>query len=128
MSNIITFHGRLTKDAGEARHTPSGTAVLNFTVAEDVGYGEKKHTNYHECAMFGKRAEGGIVPYLVKGQAVFISGELTVKPPREHNGKSYNDVKVMVNVVDLIGSKKEGGEKPRAPDNDLDDDPSDIPF
>lgn len=126
MSNIITFHGRLTKDAGEPRYTPSGTAVLNFTVAEDVGYGDRKHTNFHECALFGKRAEGGIVPYLVKGQAVFISGELTVKPPREHNGKSYNDVKIAVNTLDLIGGKGQSERKSQTePADDLD---SDIPF
>lgn len=124
MSNTITFHGRLVADARQGN--AGGTPVCNFKVASDVGYGDKKHTNFIECALWGKRAEGGVVPYLVKGAAVYISGELTIKDPRENNGKHYNDISVRVNDLDLIGGKREASSsEPTEPRDDLDDS---IPF
>lgn len=129
MSNTISLVGRLVADCrtGRAGDTP----VCNFKVANDVGYGEKKHTNFIECALWGKRAEGGVTEYLVKGQQVYITGELTLKDPRENNGKHYNDATIRVNDLELVGGKKEGGQSdkpstkvPQQPD-DLSDD---IPF
>lgn len=106
MSNTMTFHGRLVADA-RTGSTPSGTSVCNFKVASDVGYGDNKRTNYVECALWGKRAEGGLVEYLKKGTAVYVSGELTINEPREHKGKYYNDITLRVNDLDLIGGKRE---------------------
>ena len=52
----ITASGRLTRDA-ELRYTPKKQAVLNFTLALDIGYGENKTTEYLECALWGERGE-----------------------------------------------------------------------
>lgn len=69
----ITASGRLTRDA-ELRYTPKKQAVLNFTLALDIGYGENKTTEYLECALWGERGEK-VGEYLTKGRQVFVIGD-----------------------------------------------------
>lgn len=57
MSNVFSFTGTVGRDA-EVRHLPSGQAVLNVTVANNIGFGEKQQTLWIRCAVWGKRAEG----------------------------------------------------------------------
>jgi single-strand DNA-binding protein len=136
MMNVFSFTGRLGRDA-ESRTTPKGTAVLSFTVANDVGYGDNKKTNWVKCAMFGKRAEGSLKDYLVKGTEVAISGELTLDEYDTKDGEHRANLSVFVNELTLVGGKKESNantspqaELPvqgnSAPPADLDD--SDVPF
>lgn len=105
--NVFTFSGNLGRDCriGNA----GGTAVCNFAVAVTSGYGEHKQTNWVDCALWGKRAEGGLPQYLVKGQKVMVSGELGT---REHEGKTY--LTCRVSEVDLAGDKG-GSEQQQAP-------------
>jgi single-strand DNA-binding protein len=103
--NIFTFTGNLGGDA-ETRYTAGGTAVCSFSVAVKAGFGDKAHTSWVRCNLWGKRAEGGLVPYLVKGQQVCVSGELDVRE-WEKDGAKNKSVEVRVNEVDLIGEKKQ---------------------
>ena len=41
MSNVFSFTGTVGRDA-EVRYAPSGLAVLNVTVANNVGFGDKQ--------------------------------------------------------------------------------------
>lgn len=102
--NVFTFTGNLGKDCrvGNA----GGTAVCNFSVAVKSGYGDKAKTHWIDCALWGKQAESKLVDYLVKGQAVAVSGELDT---REHEGKTYRTCRV--NIVDLVGGKSEGSQQ-----------------
>lgn len=133
MSNTITFHGRLTKDAWTGA-TNAGKAMARFTVASDVGFGDNKHTNYFDVVLLGKRAEGGLPQYLVKGASVYVSGEIKIEQPRENNGKHYNNMTVFPRDVDLIGGRSQngndraqGGNAPKAPADDFEPD-QEIPF
>lgn len=109
----------------------SGTAVANFSVAVKSGFGEKAQTIWVGAALWGKQAESKLVDYLVKGQMVALTGEMSM---RENDGKSY--VQLRVNTIDLIGGKSDSGSaapKPQqqskpaqAPADDFDN--SEIPF
>ena len=57
MSNVFSFTGTVGRDA-EVRYAPSGLAVLSFTVANNIGFGEKQQTLWIQVTLFGKRAEG----------------------------------------------------------------------
>jgi len=103
--NICTFTGRLAKDS-EVRSTTGGTAVCNFTVAVDYGYGEHKGTNWMRCSLFGKRAEGKLPEYLKKGTQVGISGELRISQYEDKEGVSKTSVDVSVEKIDLLGQPK----------------------
>ena len=134
MANNISIIGRLGRDS-EQKFTPSGSAVLEFTIGEDVGFGDKKVTNWWKCAVWGKQAEGALVDYLKKGQQVVVFGEVTQREYEKDGGKRIS-VEVRVGSVQLAGAKQEGQQQqaPRqtAPDRqqqpvDAFDD-TDLPF
>ena len=100
----VFLTGRLGKDA-EVRQTQGG-AVAGFSVATDVGFGDRKQTLWFDCSIWGKRAESGLIQYLTKGQQVAISGELS---EREHEGKVYKQIRV--DDIDLMGGKKPAEEQ-----------------
>ena len=144
--NVFTFVGRLAKDA-EVRTTQGGTPVCSFRCAVDAGYGDKKTTSWIGCALWGKRAEGGLPQYLTKGAQVAVSGELSTREYQKNDGSTGFSVEVRVNELTLVGGKQEGGyqqpagnhQQPQQPspmapqgqpaggfDNSFDD--QDIPF
>lgn len=104
--NCFNFTGRLGNYA-ERRATPGGMSVCNFSVAVDSGYGDKKTTTWIRCALWGKRAEGGLTEYLTKGALVGVSGELSARE-YEHNGQMKTSIEVNVRDITLLGSKPEG--------------------
>jgi single-strand DNA-binding protein len=119
--NVISATGRLAADA-EIKYTPSGTAICNFTVASDVGFGDKKSTNWFKCAIFGKRAEG-VGPHLKKGQEVTVFGSLTLREYTNRDGIKAVSPDVDVSEIALMGGK---GKQEAAPAPQEDSDP--IPF
>ena len=103
--NVFTFTGRLGSD-GEVRYTPSNVAVCNFSVAVESGYGDKKATTWVRCALWGKRATGGLPDCLKKGVQVCVSGELSTRE-YESNGEKRTSVEVNVRELTLIGGRGE---------------------
>jgi single-strand DNA-binding protein len=107
MSNVFSFAGVTGADA-EVRYLPSGTAVLNVNVANNVGYGDKRQTLWIRVALFGKPAEGSLKDYLKKGTHVFVSGELTQREYKANDGTMRTSLELNANVIDLVGKKNEG--------------------
>lgn len=104
--NNWNFTGNLGKDC-EVKYTPSGSPVAEFSVAVKSGYGEREKTNWVRCAMFGKKAEGQLPQYLLKGTQVAVSGELELQEWEGQNGKGAA-LAVKVENIDLIGGKPQG--------------------
>lgn len=69
--------GRIGQDA-ELRSTKEGTAVSNFSLAIEVGWGERKKTLWLDCTLWGKQAES-MTKYLTKGKMIAVLGELDVR-------------------------------------------------
>ena len=72
--NSCTLSGRLGRDS-ELKWLPSQTAILNFSIANNTGYGDKKTVTWYNCAIFGNFAES-MEPYLKKGIEVTVVGEI----------------------------------------------------
>ena len=126
--NKLIISGRLTRDA-EVRFIPSGTPVMSFSVANNTGFGEKQKTHYFDCSMFGKRAEGKLKDYMLKGQQVVVEGEVSLNQYEKKDGTGGASLNVFVNNVELMGSSQQTGSQPSAPPSDkspLEDD--DLPF
>ncbi|HLA74744.1 MAG TPA: single-stranded DNA-binding protein [Gammaproteobacteria bacterium] len=102
--NIFTFTGRLGKDA-DIRYTASGIPVACFTAANDIGFGDKKRTQWVKCTIWGKLAESGVIPYLTKGREVAISGEVTLDEYTARDGTNKASLSVRVVDLTLIGAK-----------------------
>lgn len=105
--NVWTFTGRLGADA-ELRTTQGGEKVLGFRVANDVGFGDRKTTQWVECSLWGRRGEA-IAQYMTKGKQVAVSGELTMREFEKRDGTRGAGLSVRVNEVDFMGGR-EGGE------------------
>lgn len=105
MATLIVT-GRVGRDA-EIRSLQDGTKVLSFSIADDIGYGEKKKTQWISAAMFdksGKRAEA-LAPYVTKGSVVEVVGEPSVNSYEGKNGFKA-ELQVRVERVKLHGGKK----------------------
>ncbi len=109
MSNVFSFTGTVGKDA-EVRYAPSGMAVLNVTVANNIGFGDKQQTLWVRVVLFGKRAEGQLQNYLKKGQQVFVSGELSQSEYTGNDGTTRTSLELTANVIDLIGKRNESSQ------------------
>lgn len=110
--NVWCFSGNLGKDA-ESRFTPSGDAVVQFSVGVKSGYGDKATTTWARCAMWGKRGEA-VAQYLTKGQLVGISGEVTLREFTNKEGNKQSSLEVRVNDLTLLGKREGEQQAPRA--------------
>ena len=108
--NIWNFTGNLGKEA-EQRFTTGGDSVVSFSVAVKSGYGDKEKTTWANCAMFGKRGES-VLQYLVKGQLVGISGDVTLRSYDQKDGGKGVSLDVRVNDLTLLGGKPSGSNEP----------------
>jgi single-strand DNA-binding protein len=142
MVNVWCFSGRVGQPP-ELRTTQSGEKVLGFSIANDVGFGNNKKTQWVECSYWGKRAES-VHPYINKGDRLTVSGELQLVEFQRKDGTPGSKLAVRVNDLDLAArsdsasagggggqdygaetsSAKRGGGKPSF-DADLGDE---IPF
>ena len=132
--NVLSVTGHLGQDC--RTNQVNGTSVVNFSVAVKAGFGQYEQTLWLDCALWGKAAEGKLPDYLVKGQQVGVSGELSTF--EADNGKTY--LKLRCNSVDLIGGKSDQGQHHQRPQQQrqappqqsmpepVDDFDDDIPF
>jgi single-strand DNA-binding protein len=124
--NVITVAGTLGKDA-EVKYLSNGDAIANFSVADSQG--KDKPTLWWNCGLYGKRAES-LSQYLVKGQAVTVTGSVSEREWTDKNGLTRRSMDVRVNDVALQGGRRDAEpqqrQAPKPEPVDVDDD--DIPF
>lgn len=109
----VDLMGHLGRDA-ELKQVGDYT-VLKWSMAVTHKVKGEKVTTWYSCDLFGKRAES-LAPYLTKGAAVFVSGQLK---PREYKGKQ-DELRISLDVdvreVELLGGGA-GAERDKAPRN-----------
>ena len=127
--NVISVAGRIGRDA-ELR-AAGDNQVLGFSVGSDVGWGDKKHTLWFNCSLWGKRAEA-LHSHLVKGLQVTVVGELDLREWTSETGAGTSlDLKISEVALQGGGGNGTSDQTPAAtPSLDqraasLDDD---IPF
>ena len=111
--NKITATGRIAADA-EVRFTPSGDPVASFRIASDVGFGDKKTTNWFSCQVWGKRGES-LAPHLIKGTPVTVFGALTLREWNDKEGQKRLSPDIRIDEIELQGGKKDS--EPNQPSN-----------
>jgi len=105
----IQIIGHLGKDAevkkfGDTDYTSFSIAVTEKVKNEDV-------TTWFDCLKYG--ANDNLRPYLLKGVKVFIQGNFNAKTS-EKDGKTYLNLNVNVDKLQLIGSKSDVQTEPPA--------------
>lgn len=110
--NKVMLIGNLGKDA-ETRHTQSGTAVTNFSLAtaRSVKNGQtgewRDETDWHDVVLW--RGEN-VAQYLTKGTQVFIEGRLQTRS-WEKDGKTHYRTEVVcdgASGLTLLGGRGDG--------------------
>lgn len=112
--NHVILIGNLTRDVGDGYSVLSnGQAKASISIA--VNRSKKSgdqwvdETSYFDITVWGKTAEN-LRPYFVKGQKIAVEGYL--KQDRwEKDGQKFSKVSVVANSVQLLGGKKQDGEK-----------------
>ena len=103
--NVFTCTGRLGRDS-KTNQTQGGTSVCNFALAVESGFGDKKQTIWLDCALWGKRAEGALPQYLIKGAQVAVSGEMATREYQDNSGVNRTAVTLRVNDLTLVSNKQ----------------------
>ena len=118
--NKVILVGNLGNDP-EVKHTQSGSAIANLTVAtseewKDKATGESKSlTEWHRVVLFGKLAEVAS-EYLRKGSQVYIEGQLRTRKWTDQSGqeKYTTDIVVGMNgVMQMLGGKQDSKPQPQ---------------
>ena len=105
--NKVLVNGNIVRDM-EVKDTGK-CLVGNFTIANNVGFGENQKTNFVNCVMFGDRVES-LVQYLVKGCKVLVEGELAIEQYEVNDEKRYT-TKVYVKSLEIEKFKEQEDKK-----------------
>lgn len=106
--NVLTIAGNVSKNA-EVRYTTGGDPVANFSVADNQG--KDREAVFWNCGLYGKKAES-LSKYLVKGQAVTVTGNITTNKYQDKNGIERIGYNIRVNDIALQGGRKDGESAP----------------
>lgn len=105
--NVFSCEGRIVADA-QLRTTNSGQQLASFRIASNVGYGDNASTLWIDCTIWGQRAEK-VVQSLVKGQQIFVNGELSERTWQKDDGTEGRALQLRVG--DFSYGKSKGGEQ-----------------
>lgn len=124
MLNRAQLIGHVGKDP-DVRNTQSGAKVASFSVAttekwKDRETGEmKERTEWHRIVCWGDGLVSVIEKYVSKGQQIFIEGRISTREYEDKDGQKRWTTEIVVQGLDgrvqLLG-KREGGNRPPAPD------------
>ncbi len=113
--NKVMLIGNLGRDA-ETRHTPSGAAVTNFSIAtarriKDQSGEWRDETDWHDIVLW--RGEN-VAPYLLKGTQVYVEGRLQTRSWEDQSGQKKYRTEVVVDGNQGLmllsgGGRGEGG-------------------
>lgn len=102
MSNTISFIANVVADAEVSQAGQSD--VMKVRLANNVGFGDKKTTNWFTAELWGKRGVS-LQPHLVKGKQVFVTGSLTLRKYNDKEGVEKISPDVKVSDIQMVGSK-----------------------
>lgn len=109
--NRVMLIGNIVRDP-EMRYTPSGTAVVTFTVASnrdwvDANGQKQEETEFVRCVAWSKLAEI-CAQILRKGRKVYVEGRLQTRKWQGQDGQDKYTTEVVVGEMIALDSKGAG--------------------
>jgi len=101
--NIVTLTGRLTADPQSRK--AGQYDLVEFSLAVDDGFGDKKKTFFFDCMAWGKTGEA-MKQFTSKGSMVGVNGKLQ-QNRWEKDGKNFSKVVVVADKVEFLGGKND---------------------
>ena len=111
--NKIVVSGNLVKDI-EVRIVNVGDnnfPVASVTVANEVGYGDKKKAIFFNCNFTGEKRIEALEKYLVKGCKVIVSGTMVIENWKDENDEYHTRPYVKVDDIEIARFKEENQEE-----------------
>ncbi len=113
--NKVILCGRLTADP-ELKQTPSGVAVVSFTIAVNRRYQSKgadgapaqQQADFISVVAWRERAEF-IARYFRKGSAICITGSIQTRTWQDQQGQKRYATEVVADEAMFVDSKNESG-------------------
>lgn len=112
--NKVILIGRLGQEP-KLSYTPSGQAVVNFSLATDEGYKDRNtgqrvdKTEWHRIVAWRQTAEF-VGKYLTKGNLVLVEGKLQTRKWQDQNGQDRFTTEIVANTVQGLESRSQGGQ------------------
>lgn len=108
--NNIAISGNLT-DNSDLKYTREGTAVLNFSIANNRTYYTKSknketEVSFFECILWGKPAEN-LCAYLKKGNHIAIIGYIKQDRWKNNEGHNRSKIKIICEKIYFLGQPKQ---------------------
>jgi single-strand DNA-binding protein len=100
--NKVILIGNITKDL-ELKKTPSNKSVVEFSVALNEGYGEKKTTEYINVVAWEKTAET-LANYCGRGSKIMVEGKIKTDTYEKNGAKVYKTY-VLANNIEFLNSR-----------------------
>lgn len=111
--NKIVISGNLAKDI-EVRIINAGDSnfpVANITVANEVGYGDKKKAIFFNCNFTGEKRIEALEKYLVKGVKVIVSGSMIIENWKDEQDEYHTRPYIKVDDIEIAKFKEEKEEQ-----------------
>ncbi len=110
--NKVILVGNLGKDP-ELRYTPSGAAVVNFSLATSENYKDREgkrqeKTEWHNVVAWRQLAEI-CGKYLHKGKQVYIEGKLTTRKWQGRDGIERYTTEIVADTMHMLGRVGDSG-------------------
>ena len=135
--NKVILIGNLGQDP-EARFTPQGTAVTNFSIATNESWKDQSgetqdRTEWHRVVMYGRMAETA-AEYMKKGQMVYVEGRLNTREWEDQNQIKRKTTEIRCDNFTMLGRRSDAragqsqgamSPSPSVPGSEVDDD---LPF
>lgn len=109
MINRVTIEGNLT-DYIDLRKTPNGKFYTEFTLANNEGSGDNKHTEFVTVKAWEKTAEL-IARFCQKGTRVLIEGKYRTDVYEKDGKKNYKTY-VLANNAEFLSKTKDDAQTP----------------
>ncbi|MDY0292404.1 MAG: single-stranded DNA-binding protein [Desulfuromonadaceae bacterium] len=104
--NKVILVGNLGKDP-ELRYTPSGTAVVNFSLATSESFKDRdgnrqERTEWHNIVAWRQLAEI-CGKYLHKGKQIYVEGKLQTRKWQDKNGVDRYTTEIIADSMQMLG-------------------------
>lgn len=92
----------------DAKFSDTGKMIVNFSVAVNIGWGDKKKTNWYKCVAWEKTGE--LINQLAeKGTQILVEGSQEIREWNDKDGVKHTSVEITVRDFDILtrGKKKD---------------------
>lgn len=109
--NKVILVGNCGQDP-EVKHTASGAAVANLTVATSESWKDKQtgqpqeKTEWHRVVFFGRLAEI-VGEYIKKGSKVYVEGSLTTRKWQDQSGQDRYTTEIKASEMQMLDGRNE---------------------